>query len=93
MHSNCSKLTCKMCNQTFNKKYQLAAHMSEHTGELHKCDKCNKCFVNFTKFTRHKMGHEVTKSYACTVPDCTKVFGKWVQLRAHMKMHSKYQSN
>ncbi|XP_076231485.1 uncharacterized protein LOC143177462 [Calliopsis andreniformis] len=88
-HSNNSKLTCKECNETFAKKYQLATHMSKHTGELHKCDKCNKSFVHIRTFKKHKAAHEVrNKSYPCTVPECNEVFEKWLQLCAHMETHT-----
>lgn len=86
MHGDSGKLTCKECNETFTKKYQLAAHMSMHTGELHKCDHCNKSFTNVRKYKRHCVSHtEGTKTFPCTVEGCTEVFNKWHLFHAHLK--------
>lgn len=86
-----SKLTCKECNATFAKKYQLKAHMAVHASILYTCDQCNKKFVNIVKFERHKKSHEkARKEYPCTMPECNEVFGKWQLLWAHLKTQHVY---
>ena len=87
MHGDRSKLTCKECNKTFAKEC-LASHMSTHAEQLYNCDRCNKSFTTMKTFKRHKTSHEEGKKiYACTVPGCAEVFGKWLLLCAHVKTH------
>lgn len=86
MHMNCNKLTCKECNETFTKKYQLKAHMAIHNPVLYKCDQCTKSYTNLTKFKKHKISHEQGgKQYPCNVSGCNEVFTKWMLLCAHIK--------
>ena len=77
------KLTCKICNESFTKKYQLATHMATHGSVSYICEKCGKSFISNPKLKRHRKIHE--KRYPCTVPGCNEVLEKWLLLRAHLK--------
>nr|XP_003703409.1 PREDICTED: zinc finger protein 845 [Megachile rotundata]XP_012140845.1 PREDICTED: zinc finger protein 845 [Megachile rotundata] len=79
------KLTCKECNASFTKKYQLAAHKATHNPVLYKCEKCNKSFTNPTKFKNHKATHEKLKQYPCTRSGCNEVFENWILFQSHLK--------
>ncbi|XP_043801032.1 zinc finger protein 888-like [Apis laboriosa] len=80
------RLTCKKCNETFIKKYQLKIHMTTQHLVSYKCNECNKNFTNLTKFKRHESSHKKSdKQYSCNMPECNEVFKKWLLLCAHIK--------
>lgn len=80
------RLTCKKCNETFIKKYQLKIHMTTQHLVSYKCNECNKNFTNLTKFKRHESTHKKSdKQYSCNMPECNEVFKKWLLLCAHIK--------
>lgn len=84
MHSEEKKMSCKECNETFNKKHQFVKHQAMHSGSMaYKCDKCAKCYPNLSRFNRHQKTHE--RSYPCPVPGCSEKFEKWLLLCAHRK--------
>ncbi|XP_076288489.1 zinc finger protein 711 [Lasioglossum baleicum] len=88
MHRDRDKLTCKECNLIFTKKYQLTAHMSMHTGELHKCTYCCRIFTSVRLYKKHVVNHETRKkTYTCTASGCNEVFNKWRAFCNHRKTH------
>lgn len=87
MHSE-KRISCKECNEAFNKKHQLVKHQTvvhSIAPTIYKCDKCTKSYQNHTRFKRHQETHK-KKSYPCPEPGCSKVFDKWPLLRTHRKM-------
>lgn len=87
MHNVDEKISCEECGKTFNKRHQLVKHQTIHFGpSFYKCDKCTKSYTNLVRFRRHQKVHEEgTKSYPCTFPGCSEVFGKLLLLCAHRK--------
>lgn len=84
MHSE-EKISCKECNETFNKKHQFVKHQAIHSASMiYKCDKCNKSYQNHRIFKRHQKIHE--KTYPCPVSGCSEVFDRWLLLRKHRQI-------
>ena len=69
----CGKLlNCEIYGKLFNPKQALVGHHNVKHVEKFICDLCGKCCKNVSKFDRHKMTHNVEKSF--TFPKCGKKF-------------------
>ena len=52
------RFKCKICSQTFTRKYNLDNHERIHTGEKpYQCDICKKSFAQKSNFVKHKKIH------------------------------------
>ncbi|XP_031332242.1 zinc finger protein OZF-like isoform X4 [Photinus pyralis] len=82
-------LVCNVCNKSYLKASNLAAHMGTHTGiKPYACNICGKCFTQGRAHACHMRTHSDTieKPHQCGV--CKKEFGQENQLSVHMKKHS-----
>ncbi|CAD5121348.1 DgyrCDS9871 [Dimorphilus gyrociliatus] len=54
VHSDVRPIPCKICNQTFKKRFNLRRHMLKHTGEKpHKCIICSVAYADSTTLKKH----------------------------------------
>lgn len=81
--------TCKECNKSFPKYYDLRRHNKLHTGEHpFMCEICGLGFTDNNRLIIH-VGREHTgrKPFECSV--CDKAFCRSSDLNRHMKVHDK----
>lgn len=86
---------CKLCNLTFNKRYELIKHRRLHTEQRQKvdtdeekkfvCTFCNKTFKQLYHLREHITSHTGEKNYSCNI--CMKKFQRMSSKRRHMKTH------
>jgi len=64
---NNKKLSCDICEKTFNKQSSLARHKYEHSGvRPFICDICKKAFKHKHHLAEHRRLHTGEKPFQCT---------------------------
>ena len=67
-------------------EFLMKHHKKYHTNEsVYTCSECGKGFITSDGHRRHMDGHNITKCFKCTFPDCTKTFTSLLTRKAHFK--------
>ncbi|KAF9430395.1 hypothetical protein BGZ94_007046 [Podila epigama] len=67
------RFACPHCGRTFERQYNLNAHVRTHTGaRVHSCDICHKAFLRPYDLSRHQRIHNNLRPYICRL--CGRVF-------------------
>lgn len=83
------RLVCTVCNKSYIKVSNLAAHMGTHTGYTpYECNVCQKKFTQGRAYACHMRTHSETVDRPHTCSKCHKVFHGEPQLAMHMKKHA-----
>ena len=62
-----SSFTCQKCDRSFDKKFNLHAHLKTHTDQRKfGCNHCNQAFHRRSDLNRHELIHTGDKSHECT---------------------------
>lgn len=81
---------CRICNDKFDNRTDLYAHMKTHTKESRNqellCDTCGKCFSNPHNLKSHQKVHLDIRPFACEM--CPKRFRTRLLLRQHLHVHT-----
>ncbi|KAK0174576.1 hypothetical protein PV327_010334 [Microctonus hyperodae] len=82
------KLTCKICNEIFERKIDLNNHMVCHQVDRpHACRTCGNLFRSKINLQTHMSQiHQIGKSHKCTI--CGADFQRPSSLSNHMKIHT-----
>ena len=87
-------IECKICKLVFNRKLELANHMSVHRSkqekeqQVIKCNRCDKTFKNKYKLKLHSLEHKDGKKIQkCT--KCDKSFTTNARYKKHLAAHEK----
>ncbi|CAF1370374.1 unnamed protein product [Adineta steineri] len=87
--SNNKRLTCNICDKSFNKQSSLARHKYEHSGvRPFICDICKKAFKHKHHLAEHRRLHTGEKPFQCS--KCFKRFSHSGSFSQHMNHRYKY---
>eukprot|EP00471_Norrisiella_sphaerica_P006564 CAMPEP_0184491488 /NCGR_PEP_ID=MMETSP0113_2-20130426/20534_1 /TAXON_ID=91329 /ORGANISM="Norrisiella sphaerica, Strain BC52" /LENGTH=327 /DNA_ID=CAMNT_0026875873 /DNA_START=84 /DNA_END=1067 /DNA_ORIENTATION=- len=80
---------CKICNRTFNFRFNLVRHVKMHSGiRPYVCKVCNYAFNLKGNLQIHFRVHTKIKPFAC--PVCSRAFTMKQNRDTHMRTHSVY---
>ncbi|CAF1318767.1 unnamed protein product [Rotaria sordida] len=83
------RLSCDICDKSFNKQSSLARHKYEHSGvRPFICDICKKAFKHKHHLAEHRRLHTGEKPFQCT--KCFKRFSHSGSFSQHMNHRYKY---
>ncbi|CAF2109983.1 unnamed protein product [Rotaria magnacalcarata] len=86
---NNKRLSCDICDKSFNKQSSLARHKYEHSGvRPFICDICKKAFKHKHHLAEHRRLHTGEKPFQCT--KCFKRFSHSGSFSQHMNHRYKY---
>jgi hypothetical protein len=78
---------CHVCHKAFTTAFNLAQHMSVHTGEKKfKCHVCEKAFARSSHVTEHLLTHTGEKPHKCRF--CDYAFTTNSALVMHLRVHT-----
>ena len=82
------KFLCKFCKCQSSYSFRNSAerHVRHHLLPRFMCDSCGKQFHEKYVFEAHKNVHS-NKSYACTYPNCDRVYKFAAEYQRHLKKH------
>ena len=83
------KLTCKMCDKSFNKPRSYQKHLYDHKDSKHACNTCGKGFAFKSQLDAHIPTHSGVRTHLCPEWGCRKSFTHPGDLKKHVKTHSK----
>ncbi|CAF0979531.1 unnamed protein product, partial [Adineta ricciae] len=87
--SSTKRLSCNICDKSFNKQSSLARHKYEHSGvRPFICDICTKAFKHKHHLAEHRRLHTGEKPFQCT--KCFKRFSHSGSFSQHMNHRYKY---
>lgn len=85
--ANAKKISCSVCNKTFNRTSNLYTHMKTHsTHKPHACEFCGKRFHQKADLRIHRYIHTGEKPHKCA--KCGRGFKQLTHLKYHMRTHS-----
>ena len=77
---------CRICEKSFNRKYNLKKHERIHTGEFpFECQTCKKKFNQKHQLQAHERIHTGEAPFECKI--CKKRFRENTRLKLHEKIH------
>ncbi|XP_075771303.1 zinc finger protein 579 [Pelodiscus sinensis] len=77
---------CGVCGKAFKSKYDLAAHVLIHTGELpYPCGQCGKRFRRLSHLKQHQVTHTGARPFQCVL--CQAEFKRLADLARHRQVH------
>ena len=77
------KLTCAVCNESFDTPSALDKHKYKHVEQRFKCTDCNEVYPFESQLKEHRMKHRTKKSFQCMSAKC----GKWFKIESSLKKH------
>ena len=77
------KLTCAVCNESFDTPSALDKHKYKHVEQRFKCTECNEVYPFESQLKEHHMKHRTKKSFQCMSAKC----GKWFKIESSLKKH------
>ena len=83
------KLTCKVCDKSFNKPHSYQKHLYIHKDSKHVCNTCGKGFAFKSQLDAHMPTHSGVHMHPCPKKNCSKSFTHPGDLKKHVKTHSK----
>ena len=83
------KLTCKVCDKSFNKPRSYQKHLYIHKDSKHVCNTCGKGFAFKSQLDAHTPTHSGVRTHPCPKRNCSKSFTHPGDLKKHVKTHSK----
>ena len=83
------KLTCKVCDKSFNKPRSYQKHLYVHKDSKHKCNTCGKSFAFKSQLDARMPTHSGVRMHLCPEQNCSKNFTHPGDLKKHVKTHSK----
>lgn len=82
---NLQLYTCDYCSETSTQRRQFSSHlMTEHPGQVYRCDQCNKNFFNGETWRTHRCKAD---QWVFDCNYCDNSFGHLSQLTRHMRSH------
>ncbi|KAL1377379.1 hypothetical protein pipiens_004181 [Culex pipiens pipiens] len=75
--------TCTACPATFEKKFDLFAHVKIHGKARFPCKQCDRTFARRTHLAEHMLSHKAEPTFFCKL--CPAAFKNQTNLRRHEK--------